>query len=129
MDSESLEGFESLLKSYLEEFDPKTPTETSLVETMAIARWRYLRVCHMQRATLDLEMARQESSAAPSFALLATTHTRSISCYVMKLLSNASSPALCEPCCNFKRGPKEGPILISTRPFPSPGLIRRRLRR
>jgi hypothetical protein len=31
MDSESLEGFENLLGSYKEEFDPKTPAETSLI--------------------------------------------------------------------------------------------------
>jgi len=87
MDSESLEGFEQLLDSYREEFDPQTATETSLVETMAIARWRYLRVCHMQRATLDIEMARQESSAsAPPIRAVGVFRTLSDNSRALDLL-------------------------------------------
>jgi hypothetical protein len=83
MDSESLEGFEQLLNSYREEFD----LETSLVETMAIARGRYLRVCHMQRATLDIEMARQESSAsAPPIRAAGVFRTLSDNSHALDLL-------------------------------------------
>jgi hypothetical protein len=61
LDSESKTRFEELLVSYTAEFQPRTPAETGLVETMAVARWRHMRGCHIQRAGFDLEMARQES--------------------------------------------------------------------
>ena len=61
LDSESKSRFEDLLVAYTIEFQPRTPAETNLVESMAIARWRQLRVLHIQRAGFDLEMARQET--------------------------------------------------------------------
>jgi hypothetical protein len=61
LDSESKARFEQLLSSYTAEFQPRTPAEATLVERMAMATWRQLRVCHIQRADFDLEMARQET--------------------------------------------------------------------
>jgi hypothetical protein len=70
LESESRSRFEDLLIAYTIEFQPRTPAETNLVESMAIARWRQLRVLHIQRAGFDLEMARQETpeDSAPARA-------------------------------------------------------------
>src|SRR6516164_8272591 len=59
LDCESKDRFEQLLASYTEEFQPGSPAETTLIENMAMARWRQIRVCHLQRALLDVEIARQ----------------------------------------------------------------------
>jgi len=40
LDPESKTRFEELLAGYTNEFQPRTPAENTLVETMAIARWR-----------------------------------------------------------------------------------------
>jgi hypothetical protein len=62
LDTESKDRFEQLLASYTSEFQPRTPAETTLVESMAMAHWRQLRVCHLQRAMLDVEIARNLST-------------------------------------------------------------------
>jgi hypothetical protein len=72
LDSESKTRFEELLASYITEFQPRTPAETNLVETMAIARWRHWRPWHIQRAGFDLEMARQETPEGSPPARAAT---------------------------------------------------------
>jgi hypothetical protein len=59
LDSESKTRFEELLAGYTSEFQRRTPAENTLVETMAIARWRQLRVCHIQRGTIDVEIGPQ----------------------------------------------------------------------
>ena len=62
LEGESKERFEELLLALTAELKPRTTIEASLVETMAVARWRQLRVLGIQKAEFDLEMARQ---AAP----------------------------------------------------------------
>ena len=59
LEGESKERFEELLLALTAELKPRTTIEASLVETMAVARWRQLRVLGMQKAEFDLEMARQ----------------------------------------------------------------------
>ena len=56
---ESTDRFLSLLAALHEEFDPQTPFEESLIENMAVARWRQLRIWGMEKASMDHEMRRQ----------------------------------------------------------------------
>jgi hypothetical protein len=67
LEGESKERFDELQSALIAEFQPRSTTETALVETMAIARWRLLRVLAIQKASLDLEMARQESGVSPAY--------------------------------------------------------------
>jgi hypothetical protein len=55
---ESQEEFDELLASYLEEHQPETPTERTLIENMAIARWRQQRAWTLETAGLTNEMRR-----------------------------------------------------------------------
>jgi hypothetical protein len=63
LDGESQERFHELLTALTLEFRPRTPTEAALVETMAIARWRQMRIWGIQKAAFDLEMARHQDAA------------------------------------------------------------------
>jgi len=55
--SESKERWEALLDSLIQEFQPSTPNEFILVETMASARWRIVRVTMLHDTTLEMETA------------------------------------------------------------------------
>jgi hypothetical protein len=55
---ESQEEFDELLASYLDEHHPETPTERTLIENMAVARWRQQRVWILEAAGLTAEMRR-----------------------------------------------------------------------
>jgi hypothetical protein len=55
---ESQEEFDELLASYLDEHQPETPTERTLIENMAVARWRQQRVWTLETAGLTSEMRR-----------------------------------------------------------------------
>jgi hypothetical protein len=47
------------------ELQPRSTVETALVETMAIARWRHLRILAIQKAAFDIEMAREATPSSP----------------------------------------------------------------
>jgi hypothetical protein len=64
LEGESKERFEELLASLTAELQPRNTTEAALVETMAVARWRYLRVLSIQKAQLDMEMAREAAASS-----------------------------------------------------------------
>jgi uncharacterized protein (TIGR03435 family) len=55
---ESTDRFLGLLTDLLEEFQPQTPFEESLIENMAVARWRQMRVWGMEKAAMEHEMRR-----------------------------------------------------------------------
>ncbi len=55
---ESQGEFDELLASYLDEHQPATPTERTLIENMAVARWRRQRVWTLETAGLTAEMRR-----------------------------------------------------------------------
>jgi hypothetical protein len=55
---ESQEEFDELLAGYLGEHQPATPTERTLIENMAIARWRQQRAWTLETAGLTTEMRR-----------------------------------------------------------------------
>jgi hypothetical protein len=62
---ESQERFRALVAALHEELQPRTPIETSLVENMAVARWRQMRVWGMEKAGLEHEMRRQDEASGP----------------------------------------------------------------
>ena len=57
LDVESSDRFRELLNELVDEYQPSTPTEDMLVETMAAARWRLLRIWGIQKAALDHDIA------------------------------------------------------------------------
>ena len=61
--SESTELWEELLASLVAEFQPSTANEIILVETMAAARWRAVRICMLQTATLEVQASEQDPEA------------------------------------------------------------------
>ena len=60
LESESPELFRKLLHGLRAEHQPATLTEAALVDTMAIARWRQMRLWSMEKSTFDYEIHRQE---------------------------------------------------------------------
>ena len=63
LEGESQDRFRELLETLTLQFLPRNPAEFALVETMAVARWRQMRVWGIQKAGFDLEMARQQDAA------------------------------------------------------------------
>jgi hypothetical protein len=49
----------------MEEYQPATASQVSLVETMAVARWRQLRVWGVQKTALDRDMSQQDPRVGP----------------------------------------------------------------
>jgi len=49
--------FESFVESFYAEYQPSTRTETTLVDTMATARWRLIRMSNFEAAMIDHEYA------------------------------------------------------------------------
>jgi hypothetical protein len=58
LEGESQEEFDALFTGYLEEHQPETPTERSLIESMAAARWRQERVWTLETAAMDDQIRR-----------------------------------------------------------------------
>jgi len=59
---ESRERFLALLNSFIAEFQPATPTEDTLVQKIAVAHWRQLRIWAMESAGTNHEMHLQSES-------------------------------------------------------------------
>ncbi len=59
LDCESTDRFHILVTTLFEEFQPQTPFEESLIENMAVARWRQARIWAMEKAGIEHEMRRQ----------------------------------------------------------------------
>jgi hypothetical protein len=57
--AESQDRFLHLLSALLDEFQPQTPFEESLIENMAVARWRQMRIWGMEKASMEHQMRRQ----------------------------------------------------------------------
>src|ERR1051326_5882134 len=63
LERESQDRFHELLSALTLQFHPRTAVEIGLVETMAVARWRQMRIWGIQKAGFDLEMARHQHVA------------------------------------------------------------------
>jgi hypothetical protein len=59
---ESAARFSSLLAGLMAEHQPRTTTEISLVESMAVNRWRQIRLWGMETAGINCELHRQSAS-------------------------------------------------------------------
>jgi hypothetical protein len=60
---ESQDRFEQVLAGLKLQVQPRNSRESGYVEMMVIARWRQMRVRAVQKATIELEMARLESAS------------------------------------------------------------------
>ena len=80
LDGESRERFIALLNSFIAEFQPETPTEDTLVQKIAVAHWRQLRIWAMDSAGVSHEMHLQsESMTTESAATRAVLAFRALS--------------------------------------------------
>jgi hypothetical protein len=59
IDNESRQRFYELLSSFTSEFQPASPDEWAMVETMAVARWRLLRLWAVEAASIIHEQRLQ----------------------------------------------------------------------
>jgi len=59
LQGESSDRFDKLVATLYEEFQPQTPFEESLIDNMAVARWRQMRIWGMEKAGMDYEVRRQ----------------------------------------------------------------------
>ena len=62
LDGESPDRFLSLVSALRREFRPETEVERALVETMAVCRWRQMRLWGMEKAGLAFEIRKQSES-------------------------------------------------------------------
>ena len=62
LEGESQTRFEDLVICLTAQLKPRSLAEAAIVETMAIARWKQMRIWGIQKAGFDLEMARLNSS-------------------------------------------------------------------
>jgi hypothetical protein len=56
LEVESAGRFQELLAAFMDEYQPRTESQISLVETMAVARWRQFRVWRAQKTALGRAM-------------------------------------------------------------------------
>jgi len=64
IDGESKPRFLQLVASLVNEFEPSTPSEHMLVETMAVARWRLMRIWTLEAAAINHEQRLQSGTDA-----------------------------------------------------------------
>ena len=55
--------FQTFIDSFYAEFNPSTPTEIELVDTVATARWRMIRMSNLEAAIIDHEYGVEPDSA------------------------------------------------------------------
>jgi len=56
-------SFKALLAALETELQPTNQIELNCVETVAVARWRLMRLWHMEKASLQHEMSKQDPGA------------------------------------------------------------------
>jgi len=63
LQSECPSRFRTLIESFYAEYNPSTPTERALVDSMATAQWRLTRMSNLEAAIIDYEFT---SDSEPS---------------------------------------------------------------
>lgn len=63
LDGESAERFNALHDALIAEFEPQTPTECGLVETMVVCRWRLMRIWILENSAIAHEIRKQAGEA------------------------------------------------------------------
>jgi hypothetical protein len=61
LEGESEDRFQDLLADFATQLKPRSAAEAAVLETMAIARWKQMRIWGVQKAGFDLEMAQLNS--------------------------------------------------------------------
>jgi hypothetical protein len=71
--AESVPVFDELMRSLIEEFQPRGGNELALIESMAVARWKLTRNWTLHTALLELETVKQDPTvgSAPVITALA----------------------------------------------------------
>jgi len=64
LEGESLDHFQSFIRSLEETFSPVGPIEDSFVETMALSRWRQMRLVGMERAGIHHQIRTEHDARA-----------------------------------------------------------------
>jgi hypothetical protein len=64
LDGESRERFNELCRSLTDELQPATAIENLLVQKMAVAHWRQMRLWNIEKATMALEVSKQPPAEA-----------------------------------------------------------------
>lgn len=64
LDSENKGRFHELLNSFQNTYYPESPVESVLVEKMAVAHWRLMRLWSLQKAAFTLELREQSATIA-----------------------------------------------------------------
>jgi hypothetical protein len=59
LEGECSERLSDLINAYLKRFQPRDVHETTLVETMAMARWRQMRLWAIENASINYEIVQQ----------------------------------------------------------------------
>jgi hypothetical protein len=62
LEGESAERFNALHDSLVAEFQPETPTEVGLVETMVVCRWRLMRIWILENSAVAHEIRKQAAA-------------------------------------------------------------------
>jgi len=70
---ESAEDFQSLIDSYIEQFQPAGAVEADLVQTLAAARWRLRRLQRMETEMFELEMLNRRADINAEFTEISDT--------------------------------------------------------
>src|ERR1700677_3258878 len=60
LEGENLLLFRRLLRDFTKHFQPRDTIEAALVETMAAARWRQIRIMAMEKSSLEYQIKRQD---------------------------------------------------------------------
>jgi hypothetical protein len=89
LDTENKGRFHELLNSFQNTYLPKTPTESVLVEKMAVAHWRLMRLWSHQKAAFALELREQ-----PTTVVTEDTPTRDSLAFASLGPPRSPSPAL-----------------------------------
>src|SRR5437879_1874598 len=66
LESETPDRFLALLDALKDEYQPRTTTQVLLVESMAVARWKLVRVWGAQKTAMDRDMAQQDPHVGPA---------------------------------------------------------------
>ena len=62
LEGESAERFDALHEALIEEYQPETPTEYGLVETMVVCRWRLMRIWILENSGVAHEIRKNAAS-------------------------------------------------------------------
>jgi hypothetical protein len=79
LNGESEERFNTLLADLHAELQPQTTVEMTLVENMAVARWRQMRIWGMEKAGMEHEMRAQAGDATEDTATRCALAFRALS--------------------------------------------------